>query len=430
MTVSARSYLVAGLVAATVGTAAVAQVNPAGRTAVDALSLRSSGFDLTAAVAPLIQPFTAAALGLADGAAALYLCCLRPAAAAVVDPSVADPSVADSSAVAAATGSAGEAIINIFNTVEPFVQYGFELTAWAAGYLPWPIGWLGQQINIAYNTGEPIVQALVYSFAYLIDGQFDLIGPTLAFGFNLAVTNFVQGEINWVLSFRRRCHPYRHRHPFPTAAVASRAAVSGPACQARRTARPPPFRNSPCCSSRGKARSRSPPRKPPRKPQRLLPPPGRDSPPSSGPGRRLRQTPRPPRAAPKPPRRLPKPRRRTAPRSRPRRSPQSPPRRSTNPAGRLDRPANGPVPPVHGPRPGLTERRVSSTGAAPGPPASRRVATGSVPSRPGFPARRRRCHRQGRRRSIKPPLTARTTAAVPQAFSNLSSTPRPTPVWR
>jgi len=235
MTVSARSYLVAGLVAATVGTAAVVQVNPAGRTAVDALSLRSSGFDLTAAVAPLIQPFTAAALGLADGAARP-----APAAAAVVDPSVADPSVADSSAVAAATGSAGEAIINIFNTVEPFVQYGFELTAWAAGYLPWPIGWLGQQINIAYNTGEPIVQALVYSFAYLIDGQFDLIGPTLAFGFNLAVTNFVQGEINWVLSFLPPLPPLPPPPPFPTAAVASRAAVSGPAAAA--TAAPAPTR--------------------------------------------------------------------------------------------------------------------------------------------------------------------------------------------
>lgn len=221
MTVSARSYLVAGLVAATVGTAAVVQVNPAGRTAVDALSLRSSGFDLTAAVAPLIQPFTAVALGLADGAARP-----APAAAALVDSTSVDPSMAAPSVVAAATGSAGEAIINIFNTVEPFVQYGFELTAWAAGYLPWPIGWLGQQINIAYNTGEPIVQALVYSFAYLIDGQFDLIGPTLAFGFNLAVTNFVQGEINWVLSFLPPLPPLPPPPPFPTAAVASRAAAS------------------------------------------------------------------------------------------------------------------------------------------------------------------------------------------------------------
>lgn len=233
MTVSARSYLVAGLVAATVGTAAVVQVDPAGRTGVDALSLRASGFDLAAAVAPLIQPFTAAALSLADGAARP-----APAAAAVVDPSVVDPSVGEPSVVAAATGSTGEAIINTFNTVEPFVQYGFELTAWAAGYLPWPIGWLGQQINIAYNTGEPIVQALVYSFAYLLDGQFDLIQPTLAFGFNLAVTNFVQGEINWVLSFLPPLPPLPPPPPFPTATVASRTAASGAAATSIATPAP------------------------------------------------------------------------------------------------------------------------------------------------------------------------------------------------
>lgn len=207
MTVSVRSYLVAGLVAATVGTAAIVPVNPAGRTDADALSLRSSTFDLSAAVSPLIQPFTAAVLGLAGTTAEA-----APGAAAV----------------AAATGSAGEAIINTFNAIEPFVQYGFELTAWAAGYLPWPIGWLGQQINIAYNTGEPIVQALVYSFAYLIDGQFDLIGLTLTYGLNLAVTNFVQGEINWVLSFLPPLPPLPPPPPFPTAAVASRAVAAAP----------------------------------------------------------------------------------------------------------------------------------------------------------------------------------------------------------
>lgn len=223
MTVSVRSYLVAGLVAATVGTAAIVPVNPAGRTDADALSLRSSTFDLSAAVSPLIQPFTAAALDLAGTTAKA-----APGAAAVLDPL----------AVAAATGSAGEAIINTFNAIEPFVQYGFELTAWAAGYLPWPIGWLGQQINIAYNTGEPIVQALVYSFAYLIDGQFDLIGPTLSFGLNLAVTNFVQGEINWVLSFLPPLPPLPPPPPFPTAAVASRAVAAAPVAAAPVTAVP------------------------------------------------------------------------------------------------------------------------------------------------------------------------------------------------
>ena len=204
MTVSVRSFLAAGLAAATLSAVVVVPVSGP-RT--DALTLSSDAFTLSsiesgAAIAPLLAPFTSATAAVNPGP------------------------------VAAATGSAGEAIINTFNAVEPFVQYGFELAAWAAGYLPWPIGWLGQQINIAYNTGEPIVQALVYSFAYLIDGQFDLIGLTLSYGLNLAVTNFVEGEIAWVLSFFPPLPPLPPPPPFPTAAVASRAAAAAVAARA------------------------------------------------------------------------------------------------------------------------------------------------------------------------------------------------------
>lgn len=209
MTVSVRSFLAAGLAAATLGAVVLVPVSTP-RT--DALTLSGDAFtrssielssiELSAAVAPLLAPFTSATAAVNPGP------------------------------VAAATGSAGEAIINTFNAVEPFVQYGFELAAWATGYLPWPIGWLGQQIDIAYNTGEPIVQALVYSFAYLIDGQFDLIGPTLSYGLNLAVTNFVDGEIAWVLSFLPPLPPLPPPPPFPTAAVASRVAAAAVAARA------------------------------------------------------------------------------------------------------------------------------------------------------------------------------------------------------
>jgi|GEM_PF-620884 len=214
MTVSVRSFLAAGLAAATVS---AVMLVPVSTPRTDALTLSTDAFtwssielssielspiELSAAVAALPAPFT-------------------PATAA-----------ANPGPVAAATGSAGEAIINTFNAVEPFVQYGFELAAWAAGYLPWPIGWLGQQINIAYNTGEPIVQALVYSFAYLIDGQFDLIGLTLSYGLNLAVTNFVEGEIAWLLSFLPPLPPLPPPPPFPTAAVASRVAAAAVAARA------------------------------------------------------------------------------------------------------------------------------------------------------------------------------------------------------
>ena len=214
MTVSVRSFLAAGLAAATLSAVVLVPVSTPRTDALtlstDALTLSSielasielASIEFSAAVAPLLAPFTSATAAVNPGP------------------------------VAAATGSAGEAIINTFNAVEPFVQYGFELAAWATGYLPWPIGWLGQQIDIAYNTGEPIVQALVYSFAYLIDGQFDLIGPTLSYGLNLAVTNFVDGEIAWILSFLPPLPPLPPPPPFPTAAVASSVATAAVAARA------------------------------------------------------------------------------------------------------------------------------------------------------------------------------------------------------
>jgi hypothetical protein len=214
MTVSVRSYLAAGLAAATMSAVAVIPVT---LPRIDAVTLPS--IELSAAVLPLVQPVTAAA-GAVLGTA-------TPAAAATA---AADP-------VAAATGSTGDMIINAYNALEPWVQWGFEVAAWAVSYLPWPLGWLGQQINIAYDTGEPIVQALVYSFAFLIDGQVDLIGPILTNGVNTAVTNLVQGEIAWVLGFFPPLPPGPVLPVFPTAAAAGRAAaVTAPAAARIRSA--------------------------------------------------------------------------------------------------------------------------------------------------------------------------------------------------
>ena len=44
-------------------------------------------------------------------------------------------------------------------------------------------------------------QAAVYSVAYALDGQQDLIGPTLKNGVQTAVNNIVQGEISWIASY-------------------------------------------------------------------------------------------------------------------------------------------------------------------------------------------------------------------------------------
>ena len=169
MMVSVRSYLSAGLAAglltAAAGSVALAPVNAP---------------PLPALASPAVQ--------------------LRAAVAALPLPAAALPSIPDPIDVGSA-GSAGDLIINGYNAIEPWVQYSVELGAWAIGWLPWPIGLAAPQMNIAYSGIQPITQALVYSTAYLIDGEFDLIGPTITTGIQTGVDNFIQGEISWFASF-------------------------------------------------------------------------------------------------------------------------------------------------------------------------------------------------------------------------------------
>jgi hypothetical protein len=181
MTVSARSYLAAGLAAVTLSAAAVV---PMASPRPDVVTMGS--LDLVATVSPLIQP-------------------LVPAAAAVVP-----------GPTAAATGSPGDTIINAYNFLEPWVAYGFELADWALGFVP-GVWWVSPAVDLAYFTAEPIVQSLVYSFAFLIDGQPELIGPTLQTGVNEAATNFVIYSFYWFTSLV----PLPPVPPFPVFPVAS-----------------------------------------------------------------------------------------------------------------------------------------------------------------------------------------------------------------
>jgi hypothetical protein len=181
MTVSVRSCLVASLAAATLSTVAVVPV-PMPRA--DALNLPA--IELTAAVLPLIQP------------AAAITAAAAPAAAA------------------SASGSLGNAIINTYDALEPWVAWGFELADWALSFVP-GLWWVAPAIDLAYFTAEPIVQSLVYSFAYLIDGQPALIGPTIQAGFTQAADNFVTYAFYWVYSLV----PLPPLPPFPVFPVAS-----------------------------------------------------------------------------------------------------------------------------------------------------------------------------------------------------------------
>ena len=125
---------------------------------------------------------------------------LRAAIAALPLPAAALPSIPGPIDVGSAD-SAGDSIINGYNAIEPWVQYSVELGAWAVGWLPWPIGLAAPQMIIAYSGIQPVTQALVYSTAYLIDGEFDLIGPTITNGIQTGVDNVIAGEISWFAGF-------------------------------------------------------------------------------------------------------------------------------------------------------------------------------------------------------------------------------------
>ena len=130
-------------------------------------------------------------------------------------------------------GSAGERIINAYNAIEPWAQYSVELGAWAVSWLPWPIGLIAPQMTIGYNSIQPVIQASVYSVAYLIDGQVDLIGPTLANGVRTGVNNLIQGETSWIAGFFPPLPPAVR----PLAPGASAKAAPAPAASGKAAAR-------------------------------------------------------------------------------------------------------------------------------------------------------------------------------------------------
>ena len=217
MMVSVRSCLSAGL-AAGVLTAA------AGSVALVPLS------------APPLPALASPAVQLRAAIAALPL----PAAAAAALPNIPDPIDVGSA------DSTGDSIINGYNAIEPWVQYSVELGAWAVGWLPWPIGLAAPQMIIAYSGIQPVTQALVYSTAYLIDGEFDLIGPTITNGIQTGVDNVIAGEISWFASFFPPLPPIQFP-VLPGAATAPADAVraEAPAPEPAATRSTPPAEPAP-----------------------------------------------------------------------------------------------------------------------------------------------------------------------------------------
>lgn len=103
---------------------------------------------------------------------------------------------------ALAAESIGNAIKNLYNAVEPWVQYGFNFTAWAVGWLPY-IGILAPQINFFYYLGEPIVQAVLFNAIDFVDGTvtFSQALTNIETATAASINQFINTEINWIRGF-------------------------------------------------------------------------------------------------------------------------------------------------------------------------------------------------------------------------------------
>ena len=105
-------------------------------------------------------------------------------------------------AVPAAFNSIATSIENLYNYVEPYVRYAFNLAAYAVGWLPW-VGILGQQINFIYDLYEPMVQSALFN-------TLDWLTGTISFSQGLSnfwaattasINQFIQTEIYWIRGF-------------------------------------------------------------------------------------------------------------------------------------------------------------------------------------------------------------------------------------
>jgi hypothetical protein len=107
------------------------------------------------------------------------------------------------SPVALASGGIAATIEGIYNFVEPYVRYGFELASYVAGWVPW-IGWLiAPQILFLYDLFEPMVQSGLFNILDWLSGSISF-GTGLSNFFSdvwASIGFFIHQEAQWILGF-------------------------------------------------------------------------------------------------------------------------------------------------------------------------------------------------------------------------------------
>jgi hypothetical protein len=160
MAILLRPLISATVVASVAATIAIAPSTQEPRPSPSAVNLRatSQALQLTAAVQPLVAPTEVPGL-LVDW---LQRVIIPPSASAPFPTPHFPPNVSPF--------SLGSSIKWVYDAVEPWVEWGFDVAAYAVGWIPW-VGWLAPQISIFYDFGEMIVRSITFNIADWLDRQ-------------------------------------------------------------------------------------------------------------------------------------------------------------------------------------------------------------------------------------------------------------------
>jgi hypothetical protein len=122
------------------------------------------------------------------------------------------------------------AIINAYNVIDPWVDYGVNVAQYAVGWIP-VVGIFAPQIGIFYyDLIEPIATSAIFNTAYVLGGSIGLvqgISNVINDSINAGI-GFVNAEINWALSFLPPLPPI----PFAAAQTTALKIAAEPTAQA------------------------------------------------------------------------------------------------------------------------------------------------------------------------------------------------------
>lgn len=199
---AARKVFTAGVVVLSTSAIAIApSVQPPSPSA-QQVARTTPAVLLTAQVSPLAQPLDPISFAIAW------------AERVVIPPSASAPFPTPQLLPIVAPSSVGGTIKDVYNAVEPWVRYGFDLAAYAVGWLPY-VGWLAPQITIFYNFGERIARSITYNLADVLDGHVTIVQGLINVGVD-TFNSFVQLGIDELHFFLPSLPPLP---PFPFSAV-------------------------------------------------------------------------------------------------------------------------------------------------------------------------------------------------------------------